>query len=416
MTPRDPRSLYYNVHRWYMPGNGTYSRPDPFGIVSQAAFSPSSGQDPSRQLYGHAAMNPVIRFDPLGLKSRVCCRKIPVVGVFGFRHCYIETQTDTGRATCGLFGGPGSGEPPGTGRIYPNAGFDTGGDCGDWSDDDDCETDQCVVQTAQGYNNPSQYDFNSGPNSNTFAGTIARQCKLDVPLPVGWRTPGWNAPPRTAQEGSGRQAPEARGGPMQGAVSLTLSAAGFALLTIVSCAGGPVTWPRWARELDSKLECGMTLDEAQRLSSRQLQTLEAGAHPWLGRHYVRKGSTDFWLRFNDDNRLEWVTLSEMDGWRVMATRQSPRRNLCTGELTYQIRLDWTVQLEDARVYLDGEAVEPEGGKITVSSGEHEVRIEKLGYEPIVRHLDLGPADRGDQSLDLRSVNLHRAVAQGRGID
>lgn len=163
------------------------------GVVNRAAFSPNSGQDPVRQLYGYAEMNPILRFDPLGLKSRVCCKKIPVVGLFGFRHCYVETQTDDGRATCGLFGGLGSGEPPGTGRIYPDTGFDTGGDCGDWNES--CEVDRCVVDTAGGYSNPSDYRFSRGPNSNTFAGTIARKCKLTAPDVVGWRTPGWNDPP-----------------------------------------------------------------------------------------------------------------------------------------------------------------------------------------------------------------------------
>jgi hypothetical protein len=120
---------------------------------------------------------------------------------------------------------------------------------------------------------------------------------------------------------------------------------------------------------------------------------------------VSRGYADLWLRFNQQDRLEWVTLSKMDGWRIMATRQSPRRNLCTGELTYQVRLDWTVELEGATVSLDGQEVQPDGGQITVSAGEHEVRIEKAGYDPIIRHLDLGPEDRGDQSLDLRSVDL-----------
>lgn len=149
----------------------------------------------------------------------------------------------------------------------------------------------------------------------------------------------------------------------------------------------------------------MSLDEIQRLTPEEVQTLEAGAHPWLGRYYVSKGYSELWLRFDEQQRLEWVTLSKMDGWRIMATRQSPRRNLCTGELTYQVRLDWTVELEGTAVFLDGEEVEPEGGTITVSAGEHEVRIEKAGYEPIVRHLDLGPEDRGDQSLHLGEIEL-----------
>ena len=150
----------------------------------------------------------------------------------------------------------------------------------------------------------------------------------------------------------------------------------------------------------------MSLEQVRSVAETGLVTLEAGAHPWLGRYYIRKRHTDLWLRFNDQERLEWVTLSRMDGWRVMATRLSPRRNLCTGELTFRIRLDWTVELEHASVYLDGNEVQPDGGNVAVSAGQHELRIEKEGYEAIVRHLDLGPGDRGDQHLDLRNVVLH----------
>lgn len=188
-------------------------------------------------------------------------------------------------------------------------------------------------------------------------------------------------------------------------MNLATCLASLALLISASCAASSFSWPRWARELAGKLECGMTLEEVQRLTSQEVQTLEAGAHPWLGRHYVSKRYAHLWLRFNEQNRLEWATLSKMDGWRIMATRESPRRNLCTGELTYQVRLDWTVELEGAAVFLDGKLVQPEGGKISVSAGEHEVRIEKIGYEPILRHLDLGPEDRGDQQIDLRDFTL-----------
>ncbi len=182
-------------------------------------------------------------------------------------------------------------------------------------------------------------------------------------------------------------------------------ATGLTLLVFLSCTGSLAPWPGWARQFAAELECGMSLEEIRELADEEIQTLEAGAHPWLGRYYVRKRNADVWLRFNEQSRLQWVTLSRMDGWKVMATRQSPQRNLCTGELTYQIRLDWTVELEGAAVFLDDQEVQPDRGKITVSAGQHDVRIEKAGYEPIVRHLNLGPEDRGDQSLDLRQVEL-----------
>lgn len=181
--------------------------------------------------------------------------------------------------------------------------------------------------------------------------------------------------------------------------------ASIVLLILASSATGCGAWPTWARELSGKLKCGMTLEEVSDLAAEQGFELKSPLDPWLGQKNVRKDHSALWLRFNEESHLEWVTLSKMDGWRIMATRLSPRRNLCTGELTYQVRLDWTVELEGAAVYLDGQEVQPEAGKITVSAGQHEVRIEKPGYEPIVRHLDLGPEDRGDQRIDLRNVEL-----------
>ena len=181
--------------------------------------------------------------------------------------------------------------------------------------------------------------------------------------------------------------------------------AGVALLVLATSATGCGAWPTWARELAGKLECGMTVEEVEGLAAEQGLELRSPLDPWLGQKNVRRGHSALWLRFNVQDRLEWATLSQMDGWRIMATRLSTRRNLCTGELTYQVRLDWTVELEGAAVFLDGQQVEPEGGTITVSAGEHEVRIEKAGYDPIVRNLDLGPEDRGDQSIDLRNIEL-----------
>ena len=71
-------NVYYNVHRWYQYGTGRYGRVDP--LRSQGDLHP----------YAYAASNPLLLVDPLGEKSRVCCRKIPVVGVLGFRHCYVS--------------------------------------------------------------------------------------------------------------------------------------------------------------------------------------------------------------------------------------------------------------------------------------------------------------------------------------
>lgn len=90
-------------------------------------------------------------------------------------------------------------QPAGTGRMFEDNGFDSGGDCGDWNED--CGVDDCVVATAKGYANPSEYRLD-WPNSNTFAGTVARACGLKPPPIVDTiLTPGWNDAPAPPKKG-----------------------------------------------------------------------------------------------------------------------------------------------------------------------------------------------------------------------
>lgn len=173
--------ISYNGFRHYSSRLGRYVQSDPTGL------------DGGLNTYVYANNNPLRYIDPLGLKARVCCKGIGGFGIgalAGANHCYIEVQNSS-RITWGLFGdtrGPRSRY----GVVSRNDGFDNGGSCGAWVDDG-CKTDTCVDNAARAYPNPSVYRFASGPNSNTFAGTIARACGLSRPF--GRPAPGWNDPP-----------------------------------------------------------------------------------------------------------------------------------------------------------------------------------------------------------------------------
>ena len=107
----------------------------------------------------------------------------------------------------------------GVGQSFIDRSFDAGGSCGDWTED--CGTDECVRKAAGNYPNPSSYSL-GGPNSNTFASTIASTCKLKAPTHPYW-TPGWgdaaaplapgygpvpiNTPPLPPLRGGGPQDP-----------------------------------------------------------------------------------------------------------------------------------------------------------------------------------------------------------------
>jgi RHS repeat-associated protein len=184
---------HYNYFRDYDASIGRYVQSDPIGLRGGI------------NTYGYVNGRPLRFVDPLGLKSRVCCRGIPATGNLA-GHCYIETdgpapsggsgrgQGSNGKQTYGLFGGPGSGVGSGLGQTFIGDGFDVGGSCGDWNED--CGTDDCVKNAANDYPNPSSYNL-GGPNSNSFASNIALKCNLKGPQHNFW-TPGYGgaaAPP-----------------------------------------------------------------------------------------------------------------------------------------------------------------------------------------------------------------------------
>lgn len=184
--------------------------------------------------------------------------------------------------------------------------------------------------------------------------------------------------------------------------ALSASAARLAVVLALAAGGcdSAHAWPYWAEKLEGQLRCGMTLVEVQRIVSGPVTALESGPHPRLGGYYVEKGHSTLWMRFDQSGRLQEVTLSSVDGWRFIATRLTPRRNLCTGTLTFFLRILVTRDFDDARFFLDGKEVQLGDGVLEVSPGFHVLRIEKGGSVPIVRHLMFRSTDRGDQRLDL----------------
>jgi uncharacterized protein RhaS with RHS repeats len=179
---------HYNYFRDYDPSIGRYVESDPIGLKGGLnTFSYVSGR-------------PLRLVDAKGLKARICCRPLDLPTWVPQRlqkfQCFVDTSFDGPWGLHGdFFDAEGSGIP-GQGVIRGGANpasFDNPGrsTCGSWTDE--CTTDDCVRRTIQNYPDPSAYNF-LGTNSNTFAGTVAKSCKLSRPV-SGSSAPGWdNAP------------------------------------------------------------------------------------------------------------------------------------------------------------------------------------------------------------------------------
>jgi hypothetical protein len=160
----------------------------------------------------------------------------------------------------------------------------------------------------------------------------------------------------------------------------------------------------WVEKYVSQLRCGMSVAEAQALAGRQLKA--TNSKPDLGTHWVGGKWVDLWLTFRE-NRLTHVISGRIDG--LTSVRLSPKRNLCSGELTFFLNLEWVVPLEGADVFLDGEVIEENASSgliLEVSAGDHELRVVKEEYKPIVKHLRFEATDPGRRYITLTSQDLH----------
>ncbi len=176
----------------------------------------------------------------------------------------------------------------------------------------------------------------------------------------------------------------------------------FGLSSCLTGAGTPV----WVDDLSARLKCGMTVQEVQAQTSLKLVSLE-GAHPWLGTYYFRKNDTDLWIQL-EEGKLKSLVVSRPKGLKTVLL--SPKRNLCAGTVSFWLRIYLPEELADSRVLLDGASV-PQSEKllaeIELPEGEHEVRIEQGGYEPVLRHFKNGPKDPGEIKVRITPSELRR---------
>ena len=156
--------LHYNYYRDYDPGTGRYIESDPVGIRA------------GLNTYIYAASSPVERTDPFGLVAQFCCRYLSsyLAGqVFGQRHCFIKSG---GGIKYELFARLQNnavlGIPESPTAI--DATNNPGGECHDCPAKHCQNQEECLRKATAAYAIGIYHIL--GPNSNTFAASLANSC------------------------------------------------------------------------------------------------------------------------------------------------------------------------------------------------------------------------------------------------
>jgi RHS repeat-associated protein len=171
---QDLTSLKYFRARYYNPTFQRFLSEDPIEFKAGDA-----------NLYAYVGNNPLTFIDALGLAAEVCCRLLRRIGaVSRLRHCYVRVDKDT----FGLYPQNGVGVPQ---KNNPD---DKGGTCKPCPAMKCNNQKDCIEKAHKNY--PTGVYSPSGPNSNTYAGTLAKSCcQGGMPAGLGLHPGSEMAPP-----------------------------------------------------------------------------------------------------------------------------------------------------------------------------------------------------------------------------
>jgi len=183
--------------------------------------------------------------------------------------------------------------------------------------------------------------------------------------------------------------------------AMTLRRLAIFLLLLASsrCAFG--TTPSWALDMETHLKCGMSEQEVRAVAPRMYLD-HGGEYPWLGRYSFQQNGADLWVQFKD-GRLTSFVVSQENWFKLKTVRLSPRTDICSGALSFRLRIHLPQELPGARILVDGVQVGVVRWlqeDVPIPFGEHELRIERDGHRPIVRHLQISDRNKGDLVLSI----------------
>ena len=171
-------------------------------------------------------------------------------------------------------------------------------------------------------------------------------------------------------------------------------------------------WPPSSDDLVEQLRCGMTKSDVERISGLALQPVTSTTFRGVyGTHTLEKDAATVWLTF-DTRGLESVARWRPEQWKLKAVYMSPKENLCTGKLSFFLRVYRPECNSQASAFVDGTELEAYrwGDPLELATGLHEIRVKCGNRQDIVIPLSFREGDRGNHIL---AVEEYEAASSQR---
>ena len=169
-----------------------------------------------------------------------------------------------------------------------------------------------------------------------------------------------------------------------------LSVSTSLLLTSCIALTGIKKDPEWVVDIKNQLSCGMTPEEVRALTEKELKAHARQLLILDPQSYDSYAVYGTWAHVNlhfQQGSLISILTTRVNG--LASAESSPLVNLCTGELTYRIRLAYPYTLKGCALYLNEELMERcANGHFFLPPGRYEMRLEKAGFAPIWKRFEL----------------------------
>jgi hypothetical protein len=184
------------------------------------------------------------------------------------------------------------------------------------------------------------------------------------------------------------------------------------LLALAACSVDVYKAPPWVDSLSSRLRCGSSPEEVQKLTRVRLDDAPSpGFGRYPGTHVLRQGITDLWLEFEAGHLRSYTMVRSGPLDDTIMEHPSPRHDLCSSKSSFRLTIVVPNEALGSTLVLDGATIarleEVGSFPLELPAGQHRLSIVHDGSPLFSRTFNILPEGPRDLAWDPLHPELYR---------